>query len=87
MNDDVLILDYLRKQKLLGVRYLLSRYSDSLEMIASYLLGDRAEAKYLVGDVIWDLWIHNKFDDIDPPLRKFLYTEITKACKALKETA
>jgi len=56
-------------------------------MIASYLLGDRAEAKYLVGDVIWDLWIHNKFDDIDPPLRKFLYTEITKACKALKETA
>jgi len=58
-----------------------------MEMIASYLLGDRGEAKYLVGDIIMDMWINHKFDRVDPPLRKFLYTEITKACKALKETA
>jgi len=88
MNEDLLILDYLRQQKLQGIRFLYSRYSDSLEMIAYYFLGDKTEAKYLVGEVVWGLWLHHGFVDAQPPLRKFLYTEIKKAChEALKQTA
>ena len=88
MNEDVLILDYLRQQKLQGIRFLYSRYADSMELIASYLLGDRAKAKSIVGDVVWNLWLEKKFVDVDPPLRKFLYREIAKACnEALNHTA
>jgi hypothetical protein len=87
MDEDLLILTYLRQQKLQGIRYLLCRYADSLELIASYYLGDRAEAMYLVGDVVWTLWLEKKFADVDPPLRKFLYKEIHERCKALKGEA
>jgi hypothetical protein len=88
MNEDLLILDYLRQQKLQGIRFLYCRYADSMEMIAYYFLGDKTEAKYLVGEVVWDLWLHHGFVGVEPPLRKFLYSEIKKAChEALKQTA
>jgi len=88
MKEDALILDALRQMKLQGVRFLYGRYADSMEMIAYYFLGDKTEAKYLVGEVVWDLWLHNKFVDVEPPLRRFLISEIQKACHvALKQTA
>jgi len=86
MNEDVHILTILKEQKLKGIRYLYSHYGDGMEMIASYLLGDKAQAREVVSDVIWDMWINHKFDRVDPPLRKFLYTEISKACKVLNQT-
>ena len=82
-EEDLIILDYLKKQKLQGVKFLCSRYAISLEVVAFRILGDIDQAKDIVFDTFWNLWVEQKISDVTPPLRPFLHEEIKKACNAV----
>jgi DNA-directed RNA polymerase specialized sigma24 family protein len=84
MNDDLEILTCLKNSKLLGVRYLCSRYGEGMTIVAFRSLRDMEKAKDLVYETFWKLWAEKKFSDVTPPLRPFLYQEVKKACNAVK---
>jgi len=79
MNEDYEILESLKDLKLRGVRYLYSKYGEGMVIVAFHMLGDTDKAKELVYDTFWKLWRENKFTDVTPPLRPFLYKEIQRA--------
>ncbi len=81
MNDDFEILEYLKSNKLRGVKYLFTKYGDGMIIVASRMLADTDKAKDIVYNTFWKLWLEKKFSDVTPPLRPFLYKEIKKACK------
>lgn len=83
-EEDLIILEYLKKQKLQGVKFLCSRYAISLEVVAFRMLGDLDQAKEIVFDTFWNLWVEQKFSDVTPPLRPFLHEEIKKACSMVE---
>jgi hypothetical protein len=83
-EEDLIILEYLKKQKLQGVKFLCSRYAISLEVVAFRILGDIDKAKDIVFDTFWNLWVEQKFSDVMPPLRPFLNEEIKKACNTVE---
>jgi hypothetical protein len=81
MNDDLETLEYLKNLKSRGVRYLCCRYGEGMIVVAFRILGDIEKAKDIVYDTFWKLWVEQKFADVIPPLRPFLYEEIKKACR------
>jgi hypothetical protein len=56
-------------------------YSDDLLIVAFSLLEDTALAIRTVDEFFERLWIEAKFELIDPPIHRFLYTELRKHCE------
>ena len=80
MNDDLQILEFLNDAKLRGVRFLISKYGDGMNIVAFRVIGDMEKAKKIVYDTFWRLWSERSFHNVSPPLRVFLYEEVKKAC-------
>ena len=83
MNEDFTILEYLNQSKLRGVRYLVCKYGYGMSIVANRTTGDMEKAQKLVYDVFFKLWTERKFDNVQPPLRLFLYQEVKKACRII----
>lgn len=81
-NDFEDEMDLLRRLKSKDVRafgQFYRTYSEDLLILAFSLLEDAALAMKTVDELFEQLWIEPAlFDDVDPPIHRYLYTEVKK---------
>ena len=79
-NED-LLLEELKNKEIRAFLEFYKEYSEDLLIVAFTLLGDAPQSIQKVDELFTQLWKNNKFGTITPPIHRYLFNEITRACK------
>lgn len=74
------LLKQLENKEIKAFRRFYKEYSDDLLILAYMLLESNTLAIKAVDDLFERLWLEEKFEYIEPPIHKFLVSELHKTC-------
>jgi hypothetical protein len=74
------LLKQLGNKEIRAFRRFYKEYSDDLLILAYMLLESNTKAIKAVDELFERLWLEAKFEYIEPPIHKFLVSELHKSC-------
>lgn len=74
------LLKQLENKEIKAFRRFYKEYSDDLLILAYMLLESNTLAIRAVDELFERLWVEARFEYIEPPIHKFLVSELHKAC-------
>lgn len=80
LHEEQALLKALANREVKAFIQLYKDYGEDLLILGYSLLGDPAEAEEKVEDLFERLWEEGDFENVDPPLYRYLAAEMRKAC-------
>jgi hypothetical protein len=80
MTDEPTIIQQLRQRDAGAFRALIHDYCDDMLILAYILTNDSIRANEVVSSILYKIWIEGLPVELAPPLHKYLYAEVRKAC-------
>lgn len=80
-EEEKALLTQLKNKDIKAFKRFYNEYAEDLLIVAFCLLENVGQAIRTVDELFERLWMDAAFECIDPPIHRFLYTELKKSCQ------
>lgn len=86
MDEDIEILDQLRKRDIRAFKRVCCDHSENMTALAYSILRDTKKTSEVVDDILFKLWNDTDLSTVRMPFRQFFYTQVLKSCGGASST-